>query len=102
MKLMDYIDSVGINLDAGKFMRKRHCFSTLVAFGAATTIAGCAVYGPTSNQAVAGRTPIPLVQNCAVIQTGTPSRFACNGKVYTSYQLAKLREDEAKRYASSK
>jgi hypothetical protein len=42
------------------------------------------------------------VQDCGVIQAGTPSRFACNGKVYTSFQLAKLREDEAKRYASGK
>jgi hypothetical protein len=46
--------------------------------------------------------PLPRVSDCAVIQTGTPSRFACNGKVYTSYQLAKLREDEAKRYAAAK
>jgi hypothetical protein len=39
----------------------------------------------------------PKVGNCAVLQVGTPSRFACDGKVYTSYQLAKLREDEAKK-----
>ena len=44
--------------------------------------------------------PAPKVANCAVLQVGTPSRFACNGKVYTSYQLAKLREDEAKKYVA--
>lgn len=50
--------------------------------------------------AIAQATPIPRVQNCAVLFTGTPSRFACNGKVYTSYQLAKIREDQAKKYAA--
>ena len=32
----------------------------------------------------------------------SPTRYACNGKVYTSFQLAKLRMDEEKNYASSK
>ena len=54
----------------------------------------------TASQVVIQR--VPRVQDCAVIQTGTPSRFACNGKVYTSFQLAKLREDEAKKYAAGK
>jgi hypothetical protein len=35
-----------------------------------------------------------------VLDAGSPSRFVCNGKVYTSFQLAKLRENEAKKYAS--
>ena len=59
-------------------------------------IAGCAAYGP--NPSAQGS--LPLVQNCGVIQAGTPSRFVCNGKVYTSFQLAKLREDAAKKYRS--
>jgi len=63
----------------------------------ACLLAGCAAYGPNPPASAASG---PLVQNCGVIQTGTPSRFVCNGKVYTSYQLAKLREDEAKRSAA--
>jgi hypothetical protein len=71
---------------------------------------GCAGFGPppaVSQNSSAGAVqiaaqPAPRVSDCAVIQTGTPSRFACNGKVYTSYQLAKLREDEAKRYAAAR
>jgi hypothetical protein len=45
---------------------------------------------------------VPRVQDCGVLDTGTPSRFVCNGKVYTAFQLAKLREDEARKYASGK
>jgi hypothetical protein len=72
------------------------------------TLAGCASFtslspatwggGGSASQASAQR--VPRVQDCAVLTTGTPSRFACNGKVYTSFQLAKLRENEAKKYAS--
>jgi hypothetical protein len=49
----------------------------------------------------AAAAPIPYVQNCAVLNTGSPSRFACNGKVYTSFQLAKIREEEAKKVAAN-
>jgi len=77
------------------------------AIGAlALALQGCAAvapaFAPAGPPTSPTATPIPLVQNCAVLFTGTPSRFACNGKVYTSFQLAKLREDEAKRYASGK
>ena len=60
--------------------------------------AGCAFNRSTPSlaSASAGISPLPLVRNCAVLQTGSPSRFACNGRIYTSFQLAKLREDAAK------
>jgi hypothetical protein len=45
---------------------------------------------------------VPRVQDCGVLDTGTPSRFVCDGKVYTAFQLAKLREGEAKKYAAGK
>ena len=74
------------------------------------TLVGCAGFGPQpaitqnpgSGAVQIAAQPVPRVQDCAVVQTGSPSRFACNGKVYTSFQLAKLREDEAKRYAAGK
>jgi hypothetical protein len=75
-------------------MRKINPFLMFLCGTALSGLAGCAAYSPTSS----GQGSIPLVQNCGVIQTGTPSRFACDGKIYTSYQLAKLREDEAKKY----
>jgi hypothetical protein len=70
----------------------------------AAVLGGCGAIGqsPAPVASASGQKPIPRVQDCAVLNTGTPSRFACNGKTYTSYQLAKLREDEAKKYASGK
>ena len=80
-------------------MHKPSRFSLLVASALLSggIFSGCASFGSGSQSST-----IPLVQNCAVLNTGTPSRFACNGKVYTSFQLAKLREDEAQKYASGK
>lgn len=34
----------------------------------------------------------PLVQNCGIVGIGSPTKYACNGKVYTSFQLTKLRQ----------
>ncbi len=36
--------------------------------------------------------PPPKVQNCAVVTISTPVKYACNGKVYTNYELQHLRE----------
>lgn len=71
-------------------------------------VAGCAsvtspfavTQGSVASASQAAARPIPRVQDCGVLNTGTPSRFVCNGKVYTSFQLAKLREDQAKKPAS--
>ncbi len=41
-------------------------------------------------------TPPPRVQDCGLVAISTPARFACNGKTYTSFQLAKIRTDYAK------
>ena len=48
----------------------------------------------------AGTKQIPHVQDCAIVAISSPTKYACNGKVYTSFQLAKLRLDEEKKYAS--
>lgn len=50
----------------------------------------------------AAPTPVPYVENCVETNVGSPSKFVCNGKSYTSFQLAKIREDEAKKNASGK
>jgi hypothetical protein len=33
------------------------------------------------------------VQNCAIVGISSPSKYACGGKVYTSFQLLKLRQE---------
>jgi hypothetical protein len=76
-------------------------FPALAAALVAATLAGCAALGGPNYVASANSSKsVPRVQDCGVLNTGSPSRFVCNGKVYTSFQLAKLREDEAKKFAS--
>lgn len=67
----------------------------------AALIGGCA----TAVKPQAGATstamakPAPRAENCAVVTVGTPVKFACDGKVYTSWALQHLRdvaEDPAK------
>ena len=72
---------------------------------AVTATVGCAsITQMTSSGAPAkgAPAPVPYVENCVEISVGSPSKFVCNGKTYTSFQLAKIREDEAKKYASGK
>jgi hypothetical protein len=66
--------------------------STILAISAC----GCsamAPFGGTSNKQASAQTPPPLVQNCGIVSIGSPSNYACDGKVYTAFQLAKLRQD---------
>jgi hypothetical protein len=85
----------------GELMKLFKSLVGLIFF--ATAVCGCAsqTARPSSQAPQVAATPIPYVQNCAVLNTGSPSRFACNGKVYTSFQLAKIREEEAKKVAAN-
>ena len=67
--------------------------------------AGCATVQSTVTPAwtpsqTAGTTRTPRVEDCAIVGISSPSKYACNGKVYTSFQLAKMRMDEEKKYAA--
>jgi hypothetical protein len=42
----------------------------------------------------------PKVQECGVVAISSPPKYACDGKVYTAMQLAKVRIDQAKKYQS--
>jgi hypothetical protein len=53
---------------------------------AALTLAGC-----TSNP-FSDYGPSPRVADCAISTIGSPSKYACDGTVYTSFQLADIRE----------
>jgi hypothetical protein len=70
-------------------------------------MAGCSLMsgsssGTSAQTAGAAATPVPYVENCVETHVGSPSKFVCNGKSYTSFQLALIREKEAKKYASGK
>jgi hypothetical protein len=88
---------------------KRFCSWRLMLASAAIIVstAGCETLRNTLTPAwtptqTAGRASVPRVEDCAIVGISSPTRYACNGKVYTSFQLAKLRIDEKKNYASSK
>ena len=91
-------------------MRRRKRFDLwrlmLVSAAMIVSTTGCATIQSTITPAwtpsqTAGTTEIPRVEDCAIIAISSPSRYACNGKVYTSYQLAKLRLNEEKKNAAS-
>jgi uncharacterized protein YceK len=77
----------------------------LIASAAMAAMAGCATVQSTVSPAwtpsqTAGTTAAPRVEDCAIVGISSPTKYACNGKVYTSFQLAKLRMDEEKKYAA--
>jgi len=77
----------------------------LLIAGWAFAAGGCAASTAPSPQAQkpaaamtgsASKTPPPLVQNCGIVSIGSPTKYVCDGKVYTSFELHKLGEDWAK------
>ena len=49
---------------------------------------GCASY----DNPLLSSGPHPRVEDCALIQQATPAKYVCNGKTYTSVQLADISE----------
>jgi hypothetical protein len=47
--------------------------------------------GAQSQQMADADVPPPFVQDCAIVSISSPSKFACNGKTYTTFDLLKLR-----------
>ncbi len=59
-----------------------------------TVFAACSANAPASNQAAvqaATGQSRPDLSDCVLISTGSPSKYVCNDKTYTSYELTKLR-----------
>jgi len=56
---------------------------------------GCAgiFSGSSAQQVAAADSPPPMVENCGIVSIGSPTKYACNGKVYTSFDLLKMRQD---------
>ncbi len=62
------------------------------AFLAAMSIAGCAASNPFP---LMNSGPSPRVEDCMLLQSATPTRFVCNGKIYTAVQLTEIRNGAA-------
>lgn len=90
--------------------RTQPLWSWQLAFTAAVMIAalaGCETMQSTFTPAwtpgqTAGAAQVPRVQDCVIMNVSSPTKYVCNGKTYTSFQLAKIRMDEEKKYASGK
>jgi hypothetical protein len=57
-------------------------------------VSGCAWMQPGGGhpqQVASADVPPPMVQNCGIVSIGSPTKYACDGKVYTSFDLLKLR-----------
>ncbi len=68
----------------------RAAVKTAAFIAMAISISACAITGNPpfmSNMSA----PTPRVEDCALIQQATPSRYVCNGKVYTAVQLTDVR-----------
>ena len=85
-----------------RFLTRIAAFALLIALGGC---AGSSMNWPTTQPAApavaASGKPVPKVQDCININTGTPAKYVCNGKTYTHHELRKMREDAAQGSSSS-
>ncbi len=75
--------------------------AVMIASGAGCAFQSALTPSWTPSQ-TAGTARVPRIQDCAIVSISSPSKYACNGKVYTSFQLAKARLDQEKQLASGK
>ena len=73
--------------------------ATIAALGA-----GCATMPTVATPATgaSAQSDPARIWDCGLVSSGSPSKYVCNGKVYTTFQLAKIRADEIKKYESGK
>lgn len=77
-------------------MKRKSQFMRLGLCAVMITVASCSSMqhpggGGSPQQLAAGDRPPPMVQNCGIVTIGSPTKYACKGKTYTSFDLLKLR-----------
>lgn len=55
-------------------------------------MAACAFLSACSSNLFLSSGPQPRVEDCMLLQQATPTRYVCNGKIYTAVQLADIRK----------
>ncbi len=93
-----------------------------LAFALGIGIAGCASQAGVASLAGSGRgyqgsaqeptrvpstapatsAAAPRVEDCGLVAISSPPKYACNGKVYTAFQLERLRTEAEKKYLSGR
>jgi hypothetical protein len=58
----------------------------------AATAASCATAQPSQPPSADASSAAPQVQYCTIISLSVPTKYVCNGKVYTSNELRQLRQ----------
>jgi hypothetical protein len=58
-------------------------------------IATVAVTIGLSTSGCASQSTPPRVENCGIVAVSSPTKYVCNGKVYTSFELTNLRRETA-------
>jgi hypothetical protein len=87
----------------GIMRRTKRVGSWRLMLAAAVVIAsaaGCDMLNMSSSAtpaATAGTAPPPNVQDCIMMNVSSPSKYVCNGKTYTTFQLATIRMKEEKK-----
>jgi hypothetical protein len=56
----------------------------VIAALAALALSGCSLFVSSG--------PSPRAEDCALVQQATPTRYYCDGKMYTSVQLTDIRD----------
>ena len=64
---------------------------TLIGTALLLAMCGCA----TNPFPILSSGPKPRVEDCMLLQQATPTRFVCNGKIYTAVELADIRTGKA-------
>jgi hypothetical protein len=92
----------------GSKMNSQFLRMSIAAGAIAVALAGCSSsshsggFPPPGAPMVNGKPtgPPPKVADCAITNSGSPSKYVCNGKSYTSFQLNKMRMDYQKQQAA--
>ena len=66
--------------------RTRRALARMVVIAIGLLASGCASHGTS-----------PRVEDCGIVTISSPNRYVCNGKIYTSFELTKLRLEQAKK-----
>ena len=78
------------SLRARPFLRKCSDCAAVLCGALALVCSACAG----SSNPVLSSGPHPRVEDCAMVQQATPTRYVCDGKIYTSVQLDEIRNGQ--------
>jgi hypothetical protein len=64
--------------------------SAIIHAGLVIILSGCAASNPLS---LLSSGPSPRIEDCMLLQQATPTKYVCDGNIYTAVQLADIRKN---------